>query len=565
MESSKYDFGKYYDYEELKDLLEALEKDFTELADVNSIGKSHQGREILMIEITGKDGKKPENKPGYYIDGNTHPEELAGSTVALYIAWSLLSGYGEKKRITDLLDRQVFYVIPRLNPDAAEFCLKEPYYAWHGNGRYIPGNEQEGPGLHYRDINDDGCIVDMRVKDDKGEWKVSDKDSRIMLQREPDEYGGEYYRMLPEGYIKDFDGAEIEIPRPRDGNLNRNYPYGWGPEGEQYGAGDYPMSEPETEAVVEFVNEHSNIVGGINFHTNAGLILPPMGIKGEDIPYPDRRLFERIGGMGEEETGYEVLLDESKFSPAGTPSDEYRMGTSSDFFYGQNGMIPFTVELWNVHSAAGIDKDWYYPVRDLSEQRKMKLMNWNDEKLDGEGFIEWTEFDHPQLGKVEIGGWKRLFMFRNPPPGDELRDMCRKNKEFALRHAFTSPSLEIEDTEVESLPGNVYRLSVYVANSGFLPTNLTERSLQIDAIDPVSVSFEAEGVNLVTGSRERDIGHLSGRAERYQKYDRFRDWGQPRKKVEWFLEADEDPAGEIVVTANSEKGGKVQRKITLPS
>ena len=39
----------------------------------------------------------------------------------------------------------------------------------------------------------------------------------------------------------------------------------------------------------------------------------------------------------------------------------------------------------------------------------LKLLKWNDEALNGEGFKPWKEFDHPQLGKVEIGGWKTKF------------------------------------------------------------------------------------------------------------------------------------------------------------
>jgi murein tripeptide amidase MpaA len=559
-----FDYGEYYLYEELNEILHSMESNFSNLAKVYSIGKSHQDRDLWMIEITNKESGSSKEKPGYYIDGNTHPEEVSGSTVSTYIAWKLLTGYGKEDRITRLLDGQVFYILPRLNPDAAEFCLTKPYYSWHGNGRYLPGDEQVGSGLHFKDMNGDNCIVDMRIKDEKGEWKVSEKDPRIMIQREPDEYDGEYYRMVPEGYIEDFDGAEINVPRPRDGNLNRNYPYGWGPEGEQYGAGDYPMSEPEIEAVVKFVEDHPNIIGGINYHTNAGLILPPMGIKSEEIPYPDRALFDRIGEMGTEETDYEVISDESLFNPAGTPSDEYRMGTASDFFYGQKGMLPFTVELWDIHTSAGIDKDWYYPVRELSEERKLKLMKWNDKKLNGDGFADWEKFDHPQLGEVEIGGWKRLFMFRNPPAGEELKKLCEKNGEFALRHASTAPELEIEDTKITNLGDNVFKLDVIVANEGYLPTNLTERAIEIGAVDTVKVELKGNGFDLLDGTRTEDIGHLSGRSERYQKYDRFRDWGSPQKSVRWIIEAGGTKA-KITVRAVSEKGGTAVTSVDLPN
>jgi len=166
------------------------------------------------------------------------------------------------------MDKRASYIIPRVNPDGAEICLKEPFFEWIGSGLYMPGEEQFGDGLHYQDVNGDGIIVDMRFESEKGEWKTSDKDPRLMVPREPDEYGGTYYRrMVPEGMVEGF-GTVDDVPEPRDGNLNRNYPYFWGPAAEQYGAGEYPMSEPEIASIVWFVLDHPNIAGVVNFHTH---------------------------------------------------------------------------------------------------------------------------------------------------------------------------------------------------------------------------------------------------------------------------------------------------------
>lgn len=557
-------FDEYFKFDELEASLKTLENKFSNLANLEVLGKSHQGREIFLLEITNTDTGKPEDKPAYYIDANTHAEELTGTNVAMYIAWQLLSKYGQDDFVTSILDQQTFYIIPRLNPDAAEFCLTEPFYEWIGNGRYLPGEEQTPPGLQYSDINDDGVIVDMRIRDENGEWKVSEKDPRLLVQREPYERGGEYYKLTPEGYIEGYDGAEIDIPRPRDGNLNRNYPYGWGPEGEQYGAGEYPLSEPETEAVVEFVTDHPNIFGGINYHTNAGVILAPMGIKGESIPIGDKLLFERIGEVGSDATGgYDVVMDEDEFS---FPGSHRRMGTATDFFYGQKGLSSFVVELWDVHKESGIEKDWYYPLRELSEEENLKLLNWNDEKLDGEGFVEWQEFDHPQLGKVEIGGWKRLFMFRNPPPGEHLKEVCEKNSTFAIRHAAMSPLLDIEESEVERVEEGVFKVRVVVSNRGYLPTNVSKRAENIDAIEPVKVELEKDdSVEIITGEEYQEIGQLSGRAERNRKYSRFKDWGNDRKALEWVLELSEGTSTKIEVKVDSETGGKVNEVMNLQS
>ena len=43
--------------------------------------------------------------------------------------------FADAEKVTRLLDSQVFYVIPRINPDGAELSLQEPYHPWCGNGR----------------------------------------------------------------------------------------------------------------------------------------------------------------------------------------------------------------------------------------------------------------------------------------------------------------------------------------------------------------------------------------------------------------------------------------------
>jgi len=560
-----FDCSRYYKYEELKSIVLEWENVYPELASVYSIGKGHRERDLWMLEITSSMGPEADKKPGYFIDANTHPEELAGSTVALYIAWRLLSEYGKDEMITRLLDTRTFYILPRLNPDGAEIVMTTPFYEYIGNGRYLPGDEQVGPGLHYADINGDGVIVDMRIKDKNGEWKVSEKDPRLMIQRKPDEFGGEYYRIMPEGWIEEYDGAEIIIPKPRDGNLNRQYPYGWGPEGEEYGSGDYPLSEPEIEAVVRFHTAHPNIAGAIDYHTNAGIILPPTHIAGKPVPFADRSLFERIGKMGEEATGYPVLSSEESFS---WPGMHPRMGTATDYLYGQLGIISCTVELWDIHKEAGIEKDWYFSLlRELSEEDNLKLLRWNDEKLNGEGFMPWTPFEHPQLGPVEIGGWgggKRLYMFRNPPEGKYLEETCQKNAIFALRYAAVLPQVAIKDLRVTAESENTFKLEAIVVNEGFLPTNLTKRAIDVSAAQPVIVTLESESkIEFIVGQERVNLGNLEGRSEQNVPYSRFFDRGTPAKKVEWVVRVSDPKSCVVKVRAVSQKGGEDEREVSL--
>jgi hypothetical protein len=74
-----------------------------------------------------------------------------------------------------------------------------------------------------------------------------------MVPREPGEFGGQYYRVMPEGTLLHYDGLKITANPDREGlDLNRNFPAYWRQEFEQVGAGPYPTSEPEVRAMVDF-------------------------------------------------------------------------------------------------------------------------------------------------------------------------------------------------------------------------------------------------------------------------------------------------------------------------
>ena len=125
--------------------------------------------------------------------------------------------------------------------------------------------------------------------------------------------------------------------------------------------------------------------------------------------------------MGVEETGYPLISVYEDFTP---DKNLKRYGSSIDWTFGALGIPTFSTELWDIFSAAGIEREDFYPLRNFDEEEMLKLLRWQDEQLDGDGFMPWTPFDHPQLGPVEIGGWKRMYTFRNPPPAEYLEEMA---------------------------------------------------------------------------------------------------------------------------------------------
>lgn len=550
----------YHDYEALTKHLHNLAATYPHLSTLQSLGKTHQGREIWVMELTNPETGQGNTKPAYYLDAQIHAEEHATSAVALYTIHYLLTNYGRDETVTRLLDRQVFYILPRLNPDGAEIALKPPYYPWCGNGRYSPLHDRH-TGLIIQDINGDGFIVNMRVPDPKGEWKKSSSDPRLMVQREPGEEGGEYFRLYPEGLIKDFDGVNVPIQKPFDGNLNRNFPANWS--GGEYGAGESPLSEPESRAMAQFILDHPNIAGMNAYHTHGGIILRPSMTKYDSSMSPrDLELYKSLGKVGTALTGYPTISIYEAFTP---DKSKPRRGGLMDWTYEEMGIISFATEVWDLETEAGVEKESYYNLHPASEEVELKVFQWVLENIGEQGYRDWQRFNHPQLGNIEVGGMVYIWTYRNPPP-KLLKDLCHKNMLFNLRHAAAAPRVQVDDVHVEALGSNLYKLRATVSNHGYLPTNLSDVALEKGVAKPVKVELELQHADLVMNPQVADIGHLAGRNERAYPWSPWgQQWSAVSKQVEWLIRADSRDTAIIQVKAISEKGGTHERTVQLPS
>jgi murein tripeptide amidase MpaA len=550
----KYD--GYLNYEELGEALHGLAGDHPGLCRVYSIGKSYEGREIWLAELTSSATGPAEEKPAFWVDGNTHAGEVTGSMAALYLIDYLLSNYGGEERVTRLMDEQAFYVLPRLSPDGAERYLTTPYNL-RATTRPWPFEEEE-PGLHAEDVDGDGEIVQMRLEDPNGEWKVSGRDERLMVPRGPDERGGTYYRIYREGYIKDYDGFEIKVARPLHGlDMNRQYPYAWESEASQQGAGPYPLSEPEARAQVEFILDRKNIFSVHTYHTFSGVLLRPSSDKPDsEMPEHDLAAYKAIGERGREITGYPPL---SVYHDFRYTRDRTITGTFDDWAYEGYGAFGWTIELWSMAEKAGIEiEDYIEFIREPGEENGLKMLRWNDEELGGKGFADWREFDHPQLGRVEIGGWKTKYTIQNPPP-HLLEEEARKVVMFSLAHAACAPRLTGE-LDVRELAGGLRRVELRVENAGYLPTNVSQLARDKKLVREIEAELTLpEGAELESGDPRAELGHLSGRSSLGGS-----SWKSPaffagmdsdhRRRVVWIVRG----PGKIGVEVRSERAGTLR-------
>jgi murein tripeptide amidase MpaA len=557
---TRYRKSKYYDYGELTTLLKEWGNKYPQLITLDAIGKSLEGRDIWYVEVSNKDTGKGEDKPAFYIDANLHAGEVCGSAVSLYTINYLLTQYGKDEFVTHLLDTRTFYIIPRISVDGSEVYLKTPQTI-RSSTKIRPFYEEED-GIIPEDLTGNGSITTMRVKDTLGEWKKSIQDPRVMVRRGPADISGDFYRIYPEGKIKDFDGTlPLKVAKSKYYlDINRNFPSDWTP---TEVSGDFPLSEPETRALAEFIVGRKNITGIISYHTFSGIILRPSAMKRDDqLNQDDLHIMKALAKRGEELTGYPSEPVFEGFNYGNPPKP--LAGSFLDWNYEHLGLYSFTTELWDVAKKVGIEKKEREYARywlGAPEDDQLKLLKWNDDELKGQGFKDWVTYKHPQLGDVEIGGWDIKYTLQNPPL-HLLEEELHGNMLFSLEHAAASPKLEVSKHQVEKLADGLYKITLVICNTGYLPTYLSEKAKEKGQVREVEVEILGEQWEVVQGKAKQGIGHLDG----YGKQPNIKFFGIPpvesAKTITWVVRQ-KGKADQLAIKVSSTKAGTINHMVPL--
>jgi murein tripeptide amidase MpaA len=561
-------FSTFPRHPELMALLQAYAAARPDIVELRSLGRSHEGREIPLVVLTRRATGPDADKPAFWIDGNIHAAELTACTAALYYLHHVCAADGQDDRITHLLDTRVVYIAPRLNPDGAELALADRPRFIRSSTRPYPFDEAPVEGMTLQDMDGDGRVLYMRLRDPHGTYKKHPQEPRLMIAREPGEFGGEYYRVIPEGLFTNWDGVRMRVNPDREGlDLNRNFPALWRQEFEQLGAGPYPASEPEVRAMVDFCVTHPNIGAAISFHTHSGVIIRPMGATAdEDMTPEDLWMIRRLSDIGAALTGYPAIsgFHDFKYHPK-----EVITGTQ-DWLYEHLGALCWTIEIWAPNREAGIEKyDFIHWYRDHPPEDDLKLLAWSDEQCGGQAHVDWTPFDHPQLGPVEIGGWDRMNFWRNPPPHLREREAARFPA-WLTQLALSLPLLEVLQAAATPIapardggPGT-WRVRLAVANAGYLPSYVSRRAKARKVARGTVFEIELpEGAALVSG-KPREIGeHLEGHAptNSLQAFLPSRELAGDRTLQEWIVCA---PHGtQVRVRARADRAGAVSATVVL--
>jgi hypothetical protein len=476
------DFKHYHTSAEIEQFMQKWAKDYPDLVDLYVVGKSFGGRDLWQMTITNKKTGRDVDKPAAFFEGGRHSGEISGTEATFYLMWMLLDQYGKDPRITKLVDQKAIYLRPNNNPDGADMYRLTA----QANRSSVRPVDDDGDGLFDEDpaddMNGDGYVLGIRkfVGAGRGNAVVDPKDPKGRLMQSVDAGQGDYM-IYREGIDNDKDGLTDE-----DGvgglDLHRNYPYNWRPMREatgrgytQFGAGEYPLSEPETRAVYLWVVSHMNIGVANSMDTSVPMHLRgPSTCEETECVYPsDLKLLKQFDSLGLKHTKYPWAGDvfrtyATRGNPAGQPNPLW--GHGPDFGYFSLGIVWYGDEIWN----GGREKDY----DNSGNIDQYEVLRWCDEEYQGACFIPWTKMIHPVHGEVETGGMNPKFWSQNGPPSS-LERWAGNQARFNLDLALALPQVEIVSATSSALRGAqkdsaTHEIRVTVRNTGMIPTALEQ-------------------------------------------------------------------------------------------
>jgi hypothetical protein len=536
-------WNRYYTYEGVTTIARKLEEAHPDLVRVYSIGKSYEGRDILVLEVSDFRVGRSEEKPGFYIDGNIHSNEIQGAEFGLYTAWYLAESASDNKFIGELLKDKVFYIVPTINPDARNNYMQAPNTAHSPRSGMIPFDDDRD-GLYdedgFDDVNGDGHVTFMRRRDPNGRYKTDPNNPQWIIEADPEE-AGEFELLGYEGFDNDGDGLVNEDRVGGYYDPNRDWGWDWQPDYIQVGAYKYPFSVPENRAVADFFLAHPNIAGAQSYHNSGGMILRGPGTEYDMNSFPpeDIRVYDAIGKRGDELLpGYRYIVLYKDLYPA--------FGGEIIWMHSGRGVFSFTNELFTSYLM-------FYKNQDNYNEQTRTSFDFNKYLLFEDAFVEWKPFDHPVFGEIEIGGFKRNYS--RVHPGFLLESDAHRNMAFTLLHAYHTPKLEIQEVKEQKIGNGLRQVTARIANTRIIPTH-SGQDLQHNIERPDYVILK--GAEVVSGMvvLDRDFNLTREQVYHPEKIEVRNIPGMGAVSVRWIIRGNDD----YNIQVNSAKGGVVNWK-----
>jgi hypothetical protein len=555
-------FDHYYTLDQVYDALRALNKAYPQLTTLEVAGKSEEGRPLYVVTVNNPKTGPPLDKPGIYVDGNIHGNEVQGGEISLYLLDYLLGNYGKNAEITRLLDRACFYVVPVVNVDGRYHFFADANTSSDNRGLRIP-TDDDHDGLVDEDPSDDldgdGNICRMRKRDPFGRLKTDPEDARLMVPVKTGETG-EWTVLGEEGIDNDGDGRVNE-----DGagyvDPNRNWGFDWAPRYVQSGAGEYPFSGTGIKGLAEWTITKTNICIGWSFHNFGGMILRGPSRKGlGEYPPQDLAVYDYLGKQAERIIpGYRYLI---------VWKDLYTTyGDSLEWLTANLGAYSYCAEVFQVQTetfrGAAEKREAASPAeegmmamleRGITDRERIKF---SDHLAQGELYKPWTAFKHPTYGDIEIGGWVKMSSRLSAP--FMIKDLVHRNAMNVIFSAKHVPEIGLEVTGIKPVGKNLYRLRTRLVNSRAIPT-MSYYAQKVNLYPKDMLEVEGPSAKIVAGGLLTDPYRDQVIYKKYRPEVQFLVVpGFGKVEHEFLVEG----KGAVTVTYESRHGGKITKTAEL--
>jgi hypothetical protein len=177
------------------------------------------------------------------------------------------------------------------------------------------------------------------------------------------------------------------------------------------------------------------------------------------------------------------------------------------------------------------------------EEKDKNLLNYIDKNMNGIGFVKWQAYNHPVLGKVEIGGYVP-FISSTPPP-EQIDSLCKIQLPWLLRLSTKLADIKVLKEEVTNLGAGVYKLEIFFENCGYLPYPIAMGSRNRQPA-PVVITLEGGSFDLLEGFLRTPLGEIGGNQV---------------KKLTWMIKAEKQT--EITAKVESAVFGTSVKQIKI--
>ncbi|MBE6931363.1 MAG: hypothetical protein E7463_13910 [Ruminococcaceae bacterium] len=491
----------YYTYDEMISALESLAADNPRYMRLEALAETPEGRYVPIVTLADFDDPNGETLPAYYIQANIHACEACGTNVCIYLIEQILKNPA-------ILSTHIYYLVPRVNPDGAERAMTRRDCTIRS--RCLPLGCANA--LMPQDVDGDGLVSHMRIENPLGAWKAL-PGRGIMVAREPGDMEGPFYDVYNEGLVENYNGGS-PVHGERNIDLNRSYPVNWKPLPHTT---DYPGQAPEVRAILEFLTSHKNIYAGVDLHNGTSGILRPTERSNSELVREDRNLMREISALASKITGFQDFFD----IPYGVPAGESRTllpGGACDTWYEILGLSHYTVELGNGYNSIGMKSlEILNHYGDLYGELLEEVQDFHEAR--GETVhLPWKPFDHPQLGKVEIGGRIDGQAYHMYLP--DMENFVPKVAEFLNVHSEMLARLIIGNVEVLRVAEDVWRVRAECMNVGKFGTQIMQGSP--GHLGKIPVAARLTGAEILNADPNRQTAQL-------RSMEKF--------EMEWFVRA----------------------------